>query len=103
MSVLASPILAFLLITSAVERIHSQAVDPSNVLSTLQEEVLSKGPHGEEPTPASSVSLTAEEIDKIRALKAKAAIVMHRSGITRAEALSQLRVEPRLRKLLGRR
>ncbi len=33
----------------------------------------------------------------------KAAIVMHRSGITRAEALSQLRVEPRLRKLLGRR
>jgi len=77
MSVLASPILAFLLITSAVERIHSQAVDPSNVLATLQEEVLSKGPHGEEPTPASSVSLTAEEIDKIRALKAKAAIVMH--------------------------
>jgi ribose transport system substrate-binding protein len=77
MSVLASPILAFLLITSAVERIHSQAVDPSNVLATLQEEVLSKGPHGEEPTPASSVSLTAEEIDKIRALKSKAAIVMH--------------------------
>ena len=33
----------------------------------------------------------------------KAAIVMHRSGITRAEALSQLRVEPRLRQLLGRR
>ena len=29
------------------------------------------------PSPASSLSLTSEEIEKIRALKAKAAIVMH--------------------------
>jgi N-acetylmuramic acid 6-phosphate etherase len=33
----------------------------------------------------------------------KAAIVMHELGTTRAQALSRLRVEPRLRKLLGGR
>lgn len=33
----------------------------------------------------------------------KAAILMQQTGATRAEALSRLRVEPRLRKLLGRR
>jgi len=33
----------------------------------------------------------------------KAAILMHEAGVTRAQALSRLRIEPRLRKLLGRR
>ena len=33
----------------------------------------------------------------------KAAILMQQTGVTRAKALSRLRVEPRLRKLLGRR
>ena len=33
----------------------------------------------------------------------KAAILMQQTGVTRATALSRLRVEPRLRKLLGRR
>ena len=33
----------------------------------------------------------------------KAAILMQQTGATRREALSRLRVEPRLRKLLGRR
>jgi N-acetylmuramic acid 6-phosphate etherase len=33
----------------------------------------------------------------------KAAILMHQLGVTRQDALSRLRVEPRLRKLLGRR
>lgn len=33
----------------------------------------------------------------------KAAILMQHTGVTRAKALSRLRVEPRLRKLLGRR
>ncbi|MEO5742552.1 MAG: N-acetylmuramic acid 6-phosphate etherase [Vicinamibacterales bacterium] len=32
----------------------------------------------------------------------KAALLMHEAGITRAQAVSRLRVEPRLRKLLGR-
>ena len=74
---LASPILAFVLVTGTVERIHSEAVDPANALAALQEKVLSRGPNGEEPSPASSVSLSAEELEKIRGLKAKAAIVMH--------------------------
>jgi ribose transport system substrate-binding protein len=74
---LASPILAFALFTGAVERVHSQAVDPAKALAALQEKVLSKGPNGEEPWPASSVSLTEEEVERIRGLKAKAAIVMH--------------------------
>ncbi len=74
---LASAILAFALVTGAVERIHSQAVDPEKALAALQEKVLSRGPNGEEPSPASSVSLSAEELEKIRGLKAKAAIVMH--------------------------
>jgi ribose transport system substrate-binding protein len=67
----------FVLVIGLAEGIHSQTVDPAKALAALQEKVLSKGPHGEEPSPASSVSLTAEEIEKIRGLKAKAAIVMH--------------------------
>lgn len=70
---LASPILAFCLVTGA----HGQAVDPTKALAALPAKILSKGPHGEEPAPASSVSLSAEEIEKIRGLKAKAAIVLH--------------------------
>ncbi len=33
----------------------------------------------------------------------KAAILMQEAGITREQAISRLRIEPRLRKLLGRR
>ena len=65
------------MVTGIVGRVNSQAVDPTKALAALQEKILSKGPHGEEPSPASSVSLTGEEFEKIRGLKAKAAIVMH--------------------------
>src|ERR1700730_10782244 len=74
---LASPILALVLGAGMIERVNGQTADLTNVLTALQEKILSKGPHGEEPSPASSVSLTAEEFEKIRGLKAKAAIVMH--------------------------
>lgn len=74
---LALPILAFLLVTGAVGRGVSQAMDPTQALAAIQEKVLSKGPNGEVPSPASSVSLTTEEVERIRGLKAKAAIVMH--------------------------
>lgn len=76
---LALPILAFVLITGVIERVNSQAVDLTQALAALHDRILSKGPHGEDPSPASSVSLTAEEIEKIRGLKAKAAIVLHYS------------------------
>ena len=78
MSFLASPILAFLLITGTAERIDSQAVDPTEALDRAPtEDVLSKGPHGEEPSPASSLSLTRGRNRTDPGLKAKAAIVMH--------------------------
>ena len=79
MNCLASPILALVMVTAIVERVNSQAVDLTKALAALQEKILSRGPNGEEPSPASSVSLTAEEIEKIRGLKAKAAIVLHYS------------------------
>src|SRR5258708_30318748 len=72
-----SLILAVVLVGSVVEGVHSQALDPAKALAALQGKVLSKGPNGEEPSPASAVSLTAEEVERIRGLKAKAAIVMH--------------------------
>jgi ribose transport system substrate-binding protein len=74
---LAPPILALVLVTGMVEPVNSEAVDPAQALASLQKKVLSKGPNGEEPSPASSVSLTAEEVEKIRGIKAKAAIVLH--------------------------
>jgi ribose transport system substrate-binding protein len=74
---LTAPILAIVLVTSLVGDVNCQTVDPTKELVALQEKTLSKGPSGEEPAPASSVSLSAEEIERIRGLKAKAAIVMH--------------------------
>ena len=74
---LASSLLALALVSGTQKHVYSQTVDPSKALAALQEKVLSKGPNGEEPSPASSLSLSAEEIEQIRALKAKAAIVMH--------------------------
>ena len=54
--------------------------DPDAALAKLQETVLSKGPSGEDPSPASSVTLTDEELAKIKAMNATAAIVMHYGG-----------------------
>lgn len=42
--------------------------------------VLSRGPHGEKPSPASSVKLSAAEVAKVKAKHATAAIVMHYGG-----------------------
>ena len=42
--------------------------------------VLSKGPHGETASPASSADITPAEIEKVKALNATAAIVMHYGG-----------------------
>ena len=36
--------------------------DPDSALAKLQETVLSKGPSGEDPSPASSVTLSDEEL-----------------------------------------
>ncbi len=49
-------------------------------LKKLEGTVLSKGPHGEEPASADTAKLTDAEVAKVKALGAKAAIVMHYGG-----------------------
>jgi ribose transport system substrate-binding protein len=78
--VLTSLAIAFAFVSGAVERVAGQAVDPAKALAEIQQKPLSKGPHGEDPGSATSVSLSPEELEKIKGLKAKAAIVMHYAG-----------------------
>jgi ribose transport system substrate-binding protein len=73
-------ILAFWLAAGITQLTMAQSVDPAKALAEIQQKPLSKGPHGEDPASPSSVSLTPQEIEKIKGLKAKAAIVMHYSG-----------------------
>jgi ribose transport system substrate-binding protein len=44
------------------------------------------GPHGEQPVLASDIKLSPEELEKIKAMKAKAAIVMHYTATEWAQA-----------------
>ena len=59
---------------------YARAADPDAALEALKTQVYSLGPNGEKPTAAASVSLTDEELAKIKAMKAKAAFVFHYSG-----------------------
>lgn len=54
--------------------------DPDSALAELQNTVLSKGPNGEDPSPASSLELTSDELQQIKDMNATAAIVMHYGG-----------------------
>lgn len=56
----------------------SQQADTA--LREVTGKVLSKGPNGEAPSPASSADLTEDEINQVRAKNLKAAIVMHYGG-----------------------
>ncbi|MDQ0259853.1 substrate-binding domain-containing protein [Sinomonas atrocyanea] len=49
-------------------------------LKQVTGQVLSKGPNGETPSPASATTLTSDEIAKVKAMGATAAIVMHYGG-----------------------
>jgi ribose transport system substrate-binding protein len=49
-------------------------------LDQLESKVLSKGPNGEDPTPAADIELSADEMAKIKAKHPTAAIVMHYGG-----------------------
>ncbi len=49
-------------------------------LQTLKTSVLSTGPNGEKPTPASEVTLSAQELQQIKDKHATAAIVLHYGG-----------------------
>jgi ribose transport system substrate-binding protein len=49
-------------------------------LAAMEGKVFSTGPNGESPTAASEVTLTDEELAKIKEMKSTAAIVMHYGG-----------------------
>jgi len=49
-------------------------------LAALEGQVLAKGPHGEDPEPASVADLTDEEVAQVKEMGATAAIVMHYGG-----------------------
>lgn len=49
-------------------------------LKQVTGQVLSKGPNGETPSPASAATLTPDEIAKVKSMGATAAIVMHYGG-----------------------
>ena len=49
-------------------------------LLELKGQVLSDGPHGEKPAPASAADLTPAEIAQVKEKRATAAIVMHYAG-----------------------
>src|SRR3954467_2479821 len=59
---------------------NATAIAASKSLAALDTKVLSKGPNGESPEPAKDVTLTAEELAKVKAMHATAAIVMHYAG-----------------------
>ena len=56
------------------------AADPAAELTKLKDQVLSLGPNGEKPEPASVVKLDDAEMTKIKGMNATAAIVLHYSG-----------------------
>jgi ribose transport system substrate-binding protein len=72
--------LAFELAAGSVWVAAGQEVDPAKALADIQQTPLSKGPHGEDPVPASAVTLSSDEMAKVHGLKARAAIVMHYAG-----------------------
>ena len=54
--------------------------DPDAALAELSKQVWSKGPNGEDPSPASDLTLSEDELAKIKGMNATAAIVMHYGG-----------------------
>ena len=58
----------------------AHAADPAAALADIGKNVMSLGPNGEKPESADTVKLTDDEMAKIKAMHAKAAIVMHYAG-----------------------
>lgn len=56
------------------------ATDPDAALAAMKTKVFSTGPNGEKATPASEVTLTPEELAKVKAKHATAALVFHYGG-----------------------
>ena len=49
-------------------------------MASAEGKIFSKGPHGEKPAPPSSADLTPDEVARVKAKGATAAIVMHYAG-----------------------
>lgn len=64
----------------ALSALPATADGPAAALAALQDTVLSLGPNGEAPAPASDIVLTDDELAQIREMGATAAIVMHYGG-----------------------
>lgn len=62
------------------EEVEEVAYDFGAALSALEGQVFSTGPNDEQPTPASEVTLTDDELAQIKAMNATAAIVLHYAG-----------------------
>jgi len=56
------------------------AADPDAELAALNGKVMSTGPSGEAPSPASAVTLSDDELAKVKGMHATAAIVLHYGG-----------------------
>jgi ribose transport system substrate-binding protein len=71
---------ASLTLLCAVMAGPAYATDPDAALAAMKTQVFSLGPNGEKAAPASSVTLTADELAAVKAKHAKAALVFHYSG-----------------------
>jgi ribose transport system substrate-binding protein len=56
------------------------AGDPDDALAAMKSQVFSTGPNGEKAQSAASVSLTPDELAKVKGKHATAALVFHYSG-----------------------
>lgn len=56
------------------------AADPDAELAALKGKVMSTGPNGEAPSPASVVTLSDDELAKVKGMHATSAIVLHYGG-----------------------
>jgi len=66
--------------TAAVSGNANVSSKADAALKEIQGKVLSKGPHGEDPSSRDTVVLSDAEVEQIKAKGAKAAIVMHYAG-----------------------
>ncbi len=72
--------LSAMALTSALALAPAYATDPDAALAAMKTKVFSTGPNGEKADSAASVSLTPDELAKVKAKHATAALVFHYGG-----------------------
>src|ERR1700733_3916091 len=71
---------AVMALCASLSAAPAMASDPDAALAALKTQVLSQGPNGEKPTAASTVTLSDDELAKVKAKHATAALVFHYGG-----------------------